>query len=302
MIAYRPQLFLFSPPRASYRLVFDNSKRLPLPGRRVLKDAEAGGSSVVFSPHFDDEVLGVGATILWKRAAMVPVTIAFMTDGTKSHRAFLSETVLSKMRKQEAMYAARRMGVEDEKVVFLDVEEGRVAQRMSEAIARVIGVLSENKYDEVYIPHSAEPPLWSLDHRATRQAVLSAMKILGYEATVREYPVWAWYHLPSMNPFHLKRHELRSVLRNTAFQAMGIRLTSTLNVELPLTEGLRENKRHALAAYRSQTEKLIPGVNWPTLDEVAGGDFLDHFFGKSEFFHQYRFEPVKSNSKSKSTA
>lgn len=294
MIAYRPHLFLFSPPRISYELL-KRPHRFKIPGisRKHVRDNERESSTIIFSPHFDDEVLGAGATILWKRSSLTPVTIAFMTDGTKCPHRVVPPEQFSAIRKKEAIYAARRMGVDDESVIFLNLEEGRLAHNFSQAVQAVMSVLQSNRYTELLIPHEAEPPLWSLDHRATRAIVLKALDILDYQILVREYPVWAMLHFPRLNPFRTPRHELKTVARNTWYQRGGVRLASSLNVAVPFTQELRSSKMHALRAYASQMEEIIPGVNWPTLSKVAGGQFLASFFGRAELFREYVYSPRK---------
>ena len=70
-----------------------------------------GRSAVVFSPHFDDETLGCGGTILKKKRAGADVKIVFMTDGSKSHRHLISENELKAIRASEGLAASSSLGL-----------------------------------------------------------------------------------------------------------------------------------------------------------------------------------------------
>ncbi len=66
-----------------------------------LQQPELEQSALVFSPHFDDETLGCGGTILRKRSLGAAVGIVFLTDGRASHRDWISETELARTRTEE---------------------------------------------------------------------------------------------------------------------------------------------------------------------------------------------------------
>ena len=55
-------------------------------------------SAVIFAPHQDDETLGCGGTIILKTQAAAQVTIVFLTDGSTSHRRFISAAKLTQIR------------------------------------------------------------------------------------------------------------------------------------------------------------------------------------------------------------
>ena len=73
-------------------------------------------------------------------------------------------------------------------------------------------------------------------------------------------------------------------LRRAGF---GLPAWRDLDVASPLN-GVLDQKRRALAAYGSQMTSLNGDPSWPTLGDVAAGDFLRCFFSGSEYFHVSR--------------
>src|SRR5688500_3502049 len=94
-------------------------------------------SAVVFSPHYDDETLGAGGTIIQTRAHGASVHVVFMTDGSRSHAHAVDGPRLSEMRRTEALSAMDRLGVPRSDVTFLELPETRMEHCRGEAIARV---------------------------------------------------------------------------------------------------------------------------------------------------------------------
>jgi len=86
---------------------------------RTLARRSAGQSAlpmqspaVVFSPHYDDETLGVGGTIILKRRLGARVHLVFMTDGSRSHAHAMEGGRLAALRRTEALRAASALGVD----------------------------------------------------------------------------------------------------------------------------------------------------------------------------------------------
>ncbi len=95
-----------------------------------------------------------------------------------------------------------------------------------------------------------------------------------------------------MQGFH--RSWLRSLVRPRA-AAVGRRRRA---VRVAVDADLARRKQHALAAHRSQLERLRPG--WQTLAEVRDGAFLPHFSGPFELFWPWRSragDPVTGDSR-----
>ena len=239
--------------------------------RRELLD-----SAMVFSPHPDDETLGCGATLAHKTALGAKVTLVVMTDGARSHARFVGEETMRVTRAAEALRAAEQLGIAGESVVLLGFRDGTLLDHRSEAVEEVRSLLERHRPEQVFIPHRLELPR---DHAATREVVLDALRGGGRAATVLEYPVWYWAHWPWV-PCDGPKELARAVRGQIA-------LFTELRCRVPMGER-RERKAAALRAYASQVDRPDGKPDWPTLGQVAGGDFLRCFFGAHELVHRYR--------------
>lgn len=240
-------------------------------------------SAIVFSPHFDDETLGCGGTIIKKVNAGAQVHIVFMTDGSTSHRHLIAEEKLKEMRSEEGQHAASILGVKPENVTLLGFKEGRLASRVAEAVKRVTELIADHDPDEVFVPHRREPLLWSADHLETRRIVLQALNQARRDLVIVEYPVWYWFHWPWVGVEWGKRTYRNIILRNTIAYSFGLDVKKDFNCCVPIAD-LLEQKRRALEQHKSQMTRLVPDNRWAILQDVAGGDFLRCFFSGFELF------------------
>jgi LmbE family N-acetylglucosaminyl deacetylase len=248
-------------------------------------------SALVVSPHQDDETLGCGGTIALKRRAGAEVTIVFLMDGTRSHVPLIEPDELAALRHAEACAAAQQLGVEPDRVVFLDFPEGQLGRFVDEATARLAEVLARTVPDEVFVPAAAEP---HKEHALANQVARAAIERSGRDVTVYEYPVWCWYHWPNVplpltrrviGPSRL-RYEMPRVIRNTRLMSFG----AGIHREFPdrvVIDDVVAVKRTALEEHRSQMTRLRSTPKWATLADVGGGAWLESFFGRHERFRRY---------------
>lgn len=255
--------------------------------RRVMREMspqELAESAIVFAPHPDDETLGCGGTIIRKKEAGARVRIVFVTDGAKSHAHLLSPEKLRLIRAGEAVDAALALGAEREDVTLLGLPDGQLSEHEEDAIRKVSEILRRDQPASVFIPYYLDQPP---DHQATTRIVLRALERTGSNATVYEYPIWFWHHWPFV--------DLDGGLTG---RWRGYRETRPLNKRL-LEEcrcfvrinGVREQKREALAQHRSQMERLVNDPSWMILSEAGHGEWLQCFFGDREIFYRHPFQP-----------
>ena len=121
----------------------DQDARFPL-DCATPPDLRLDRSAVIFAPHQDDETLGCGGTIILKAQAGPTVTIVFLTDGSTSHRRFISAAKLTQIRKQEALAAAELLGITSEAVHFLDFPDGRLSHCHGAALREVSSLLGRD--------------------------------------------------------------------------------------------------------------------------------------------------------------
>lgn len=245
---------------------------------------DLGRSAVVFSPHPDDETLGCGGTIIKKRRAGARVTVVFMTNGGGSHENLISADGLKAIRVREAVAAGRALGVRENDVVFLELEDGSLNENQYRAIRKVSEVLLAQQHEEVFIPYwgEAQP-----DHCSTNRIVLSALRLCGSRAVIYEYPVWFWRHWPWVRESVRSPREIMNLVRNAL---AGVRFLRDFRCGVYIGDVL-ERKRAVLDEYRSQMTRLIPDARWTTLGDICDGEFLRCFFQEYEVFHRYMFDP-----------
>lgn len=244
--------------------------------------------AMVFAPHQDDETLACGGTILRKKAQGAEVRLVFLTDGGGSHTYWMPPEQMRQQREQEALACAQSLGLRADEVTFLRFPDGQLSQHVKDAAGQVLNLLKRFRPQEIYLPYRGEPPA---DHAAANQAVMAALNHLGSEITLYEYPVWYWYHWPWVNLLQKKRRETRLVIQQTLRAAFGLHLFQTFNYAINITPVL-DGKRAALEQYCSQMARLVPDPNWPTLQDVSNGQWLDCFFQSRELFYRWRFSPT----------
>jgi LmbE family N-acetylglucosaminyl deacetylase len=238
-------------------------------------------STLVFSPHQDDETLGCGGLILHKRAAGADLGIVFLTDGATSHLRFVPEAEMRARRETEAREAAGVLGVPAECLWFLGYRNRELHRHREDAAADVRRILAERRPAEVFIPYRGEAPA---DHRATRDVVLDALERHGEPVDVYEYPIWFWQQWPwSRVEYYGRRGRTQEAWNGWRASR---RLLGDFQVAVSL-DRVRDRKREALACHRTQMARQVDDPAWKTLGDVAGGEWLERFFGDWEIFYRY---------------
>jgi LmbE family N-acetylglucosaminyl deacetylase len=250
---------------------------------------------VVVSPHQDDETLGCGGAIAAKRRAGAPVRIVFLMDGSISHKSLIAADELRAIRREEAIAAAHCLGVGHGDVTFLDFPEGKLAGHREAAVRGLREVFDDTEPEEIFVPSPLEP---QRDHHEANAVTRLAVGRRGLPVTLTEYPVWCWYHWPRVplpfsrwsSPPPLKRlQEARRIVATTRAMSFGTRIYREFSCRLDVS-GELDQKRAALAEYRSQTTRLLPDPRWATLGDVGGGAFLDALLQPFELFHRCELE------------
>jgi LmbE family N-acetylglucosaminyl deacetylase len=246
--------------------------------------AQLAARTLVFAPHPDDEVLGCGGTIARKVELGSAVRVVMMTDGSASHAKFIEPRELAALRREEALAAARALGLSTADYEFLDFPDHALAGHRDAAIAAVTRILSAYRPAEIFIPHRHDR---LEDHVATNDVVRSALSQHPHAVRVFEYPVWLWNTWPW-----------------TEGHAGGGRLWWARNLRdaLRLTFGCRAHvevqtvahrKANSLDAYGSQVTRKDGDPAWPILVDVSGGEFLARFRTGVEVFREWVHTPYK---------
>ncbi|MBS7533376.1 PIG-L family deacetylase [Ancylobacter sonchi] len=189
---------------------------------------------VVVAPHPDDESLGCGGLISACRAEGVPVAIIIVSDGAGSHpnSQLFPPSRLAALRCEEAIEAARHLGVACRDVHFLDFPDRHVPssgpelRRAANRVAALSGQADVMAVSWRHDPHC--------DHQASYVLAVAAASLLP-GLTLWEYPIWGL----TLDPL--------SPLPDPP--CAGVRV---------LIEEHLPTKRQAIAAHLSQTTNLVP--------------------------------------------
>ncbi|MCK6448671.1 MAG: PIG-L family deacetylase [Planctomycetes bacterium] len=123
---------------------------------------------LVFAPHPDDEVLGLGGTLALHAARGDAVRIVIATDGAAGLEGADRQRV-AELRAAESRAAARELGLDD--VRFLECPDGGLDKEPALA-AKLAAVIAEFAPDAVYLPSPFE---YHADHRALSAVGASAL-------------------------------------------------------------------------------------------------------------------------------
>lgn len=218
-------------------------------------------SAMVFAPHQDDETLGCGGTIALKNLKNIPVKVIFLTDGQASHAGHpgITPEELVTIRHQEALTALNILGVSNLDVDFLNYRDGVMYYyaevKRTEIIEKLVNVIRDFQPEEIYVPHRKDR---SRDHEVTYELVKEAIAISQIQTQVFQYPIWIIWK--SVLFRDLKLEYLAGCRR--------VSIHSVVN-----------QKKQAIAAYRSQCEPIAPEkyvILYPA--------FLKRFFSPHELF------------------
>lgn len=268
---------------------FIRESRLSSLGKKLpeWKPRNPSAPVLLFSPHYDDETLGAGATIIQMREHGVPVHLVFMTDGSTSHAQWMDRATLSRLRREESIRAAAVLGVDANHVHLLEIPEKRVHEHRAEAVARAAELITRLEPGTLFVPAVAEPLVWSSDHCTTASIVFEALDSTGARPEIVEYLVWFWYHWPWVPVF---TDADRSQLLRLSWQyRFGARAFDVVNCAVPISDDVRSRKWNALSEYKTQMTRFASDKPWPILADVAQGEFLQCFFGAREYFRAYPY-------------
>jgi LmbE family N-acetylglucosaminyl deacetylase len=225
--------------------------------------------AVFFAPHPDDETLGCGGTIAQKIIQGYDVSVVFLTDGRNALKEIgISEpspSQLKEIRKDEAIRAANILGVNQENLFFLEIEDGMLTKnevKVTEIISRILADLPK----EIYVPQEKE---YHVDHRETNRLVRTVIRKLCFCPFEYHYAI-AWKH-----PLNLIVRFRPKNLRSSIFaKLMNCNVVRTdISASLPL-------KKAAIESYESQTGLMSDQQRVPLLKRA----FLEDFLGDNEEF------------------
>ncbi|MDZ4792386.1 MAG: PIG-L deacetylase family protein [Hyphomicrobiales bacterium] len=149
------------------------------------------GGVVIMAPHPDDETLGCGGLIAQAAAHERPVIIIVMTDGTQSHpnSARFPAPCLAETRRLESSEAAKLLGLDPDRIVFLGLQDGALpasGEGFSAAVESVFRICQTASAAALFCT-------WRHDHHLDHKAAWRmAENVQSRRLHMRlwAYPVW----------------------------------------------------------------------------------------------------------------
>lgn len=229
---------------------------------------------VVFAPHPDDEVLGCGGTIAKRSSQGYDISVVFMTDGRNCLKEIgvssePSPLELREIRRKEAERATKILGIPQECLTFLEIEDGTLHKNRRSVEDEVTRIL-KNFPADIYYPQERE---FNIDHRATSHLVRDMIRRVNCHPSEHQYMI-AWpYPLNLIPRVHPQRLQDRIIYSVTGRNIVHADITSFLYL-----------KENALHEYRSQLNILSQKQKRPALK----GSFLRRFLKNEESFLELR--------------
>lgn len=245
---------------------------------RPVDGVELRASAIVFAPHQDDETLGCGGTLARKMAAGADVSVVFLTDGSASHPQFMPGEKLAEIRSGEALAATGTLGIAEQNVRFFGAPDGALTDHTETVLPALLDFLRTRRAEQVFVPYSRDR---LADHVATHDLVLAAIRQAAMPVTIFEYPVWFWNHWPWMRP---STGTTANLIRQFARESLA--MLADFNTRVSIRDVL-ETKRAALDCHRTQMTRFDGSDAWPTLSDVADGDFLRCLLRDDEIFYRW---------------
>ena len=245
---------------------------------RPLSESDLKGRALIFAPHQDDETLGCGGTIVKKLAAGAEISSVFLTDGSGSHSERISHLELAEIRRSEAIAALAMLGVNRSDVHFLDAPDGRLVEHAKLILPQLESLVADYRPQQIYVPCARDR---LSDHVATYSLVRSALLAVGLETVLFEYPIWFWNFWPFMRRSPNER--ISPLKQGMQTLRESIALVRDFNSHVDISDEL-ELKSRALMCHQTQMTRFDGSPSWPTLQDVAGGDFLANLLTTNEIF------------------
>lgn len=221
---------------------------------------------LIIAPHPDDETFGLGGLIALnstygaRENRKAETHIVFLTSGGAAHRRCcgITSDALARLREKTAGRAIRNLGVPEENLYFLRLEDGSLPHPgeygFDHAVNLLRSIVEEVRPDVVFAPHPFEG--WS-DHVAAEHLVQRAIRRLSetpvdvslmrrQRPKLCHYCVWFWFSMP-----------VRKALRVQWQRAKSIDLQSSVSSS-ELTKAHYTAQQAKLAAMKVYFQDLCP--------------------------------------------
>lgn len=171
--------------------LLQNADGMPLYEEQMVREL---GRTMVIAPQPDAESLGCGGLLALLSKHEQACQVVFLGDGSASHpnSASFPPSVLTKLRKYEALMALQELGLQKEDAIFMNLVDGMLPGAESDEFDPVVGKLCDGMHeflpDTVILPWRRDP---NVDYQAAYGLAIAAIEGLEYHPRILEYPVWS---------------------------------------------------------------------------------------------------------------
>ena len=140
----------------------------------------------VFCAHSDDELVGMGGTILKLAEEKKEIIKIIFSYGEKSH-PHLKKEVIIKERINEAKNTSKSMGVSE--TIFFGLKDYDVKNEIKKYNIKnkLKTIIKKYKPKRIFMPSSTDS---HKDHRAVNNVVIKAVEEMKYKSDIYAYEVW----------------------------------------------------------------------------------------------------------------
>ena len=153
-------------------------------------------TAIIFCAHPDDEVLGVGGTMVkYAREGIEVITVIF-SSGERSH-PWLKRNVTIEAREKETEKVASILGLKN--TINLNLRDGALWKEAKEkqVFEKIISIIKQYNPEKIFT-HAVDDP--HPDHHAVYKVMSEVMKIMHYKGHVYSFDVW--------NPFNIMKRKM----------------------------------------------------------------------------------------------
>ena len=144
------------------------------------------GRVLVVAPHFDDEVIACGGTLIQHKRIGSEVAVVFLTDSGGLSQSEYRRKENAALRKKETEAVAETVGYEI--AGMLDHLDGRLPASTDLLSKQLVEILKSWKPDQIICPF---PTDGHEDHQAAAAAVATAARRSGFKGTIWAYELWS---------------------------------------------------------------------------------------------------------------
>ncbi|MDD4700436.1 MAG: PIG-L family deacetylase [Oscillospiraceae bacterium] len=218
-------------------------------------------SILVIAPHADDEIIGVGGTIIKSNSHNEDVYVCIVTRPTNP---LFNDELFDRIRR-ETLECHKFLGIKE--TYFLEFPAVMLEmEKRYEVNGKILDVINKIKPDEVYIPHAGD---MQKDHQIVSDAAMVALRPK-YEHVVKRIYTYetlseTGWNIPNVqNVFIPNVYNDIGGFLNTKLAAMQIYSSQISDFPNPRSVGAIE----ALAKYRGSTVNVMAAESFALVREI----------------------------------